>query len=289
MTSRYVLAALAAGLLAAGPAMAAEGEQKITDVSFPYEGPFGTFDEMQLQRGFQVYQEVCASCHGMQYLAFRTLGDETGPNFPEEQVDGIAALYTVTDKETGEDRPAEATDYFPAGTYPGAPDLTLMAKARAGFHGPYGLGISQLINGIGGDEYIYSLLTHYTGESKEEAGTTLYENTAFPGNWISMPPPMSDGQIDYGVFGPHGGDPTAGEEGEGEEGEGGHAVDYAPPEATVEQMAKDVSAFLMWTAEPRMTARKEAGFRNVIVLIILAVLLYYTNKKLWRTVKGVKD
>ena len=265
------LTSLAVAALLAGPASAAEVEGHVEDISFSFEGPFGTFDEMQLQRGFQVFHEVCAACHGLRYLSFRMLGDDTGPNFPPEQVAGIAALYNVTDPETGEDRPAEPFDNFPEVTAAAAPDLTLMAEARAGFHGPYGTGINQLISGMGGPEYIYSLLTGYTGETRDEAGSVLYENTAFPGGWISMPPPLSEGLVEYAA---HGG---------AEEGEA-HAA-YTPPPATVEQMARDVSAFLAWTAEPNMVERKEAGFRNVLVLIILAVLLYYTNKKIWRAVK----
>lgn len=273
---RSLAAALLAAPLLALPAMAAETEAHVEDISFSFEGPFGTFDDMQLQRGFQVFHEVCAACHGLDYLAFRSLGDLTGPHFPDEQVKGIAALYTVVDRETGEDRPALPSDTFPAVTGAGAPDLTLMAKARAGFHGPYGTGVSQLINGMGGPEYIYSLLVGYTGEEKSEAGATLYENTAFPGGWISMPPPLSDGLIEYAA---HGG----AHEGEGEEG---HGEGYEPPEASVEQMSEDVAAFLMWAAEPRLVERKEAGFRNLIVLLILAVLLYYTNRKLWAPLKG---
>ena len=275
MSITRVLAPLAACALLAAPALAAETEAHVEDISFSFEGPFGTFDEMQLQRGFQVFHEVCAACHGLKYLSFRNLGAETGPHFPESQVRGIAALYTVFDEEEQTDRPAEPSDRFPEVTAANAPDLTLMAKARAGFHGPYGTGINQLLQGMGGPEYIYSLLTGYTGEQKTEAGATLYENTAFPGGWIAMPPPLSEGQVEYAA---HGG-------GHGEEGEEGHGPAYTPPEATVEQMSEDLSAFLMWAAEPKLVERKEAGFRNILVLIILAALLYYTNKKVWHAVK----
>lgn len=135
-----------------------------------------------------------------------------------------------------------------------------MAKARAGFHGPMGLGLSQLFNGIGGPEYIYSVLTHYNGEEREVAGNVLYGNETFPGGWISMNPPLSDDLIEY--------------------------ADGTP--ATVEQMAKDVSAFLMWAAEPKMIERKEAGVRNFLFLVVLAALLYLTNKKLWKPIKSGK-
>jgi ubiquinol-cytochrome c reductase cytochrome c1 subunit len=135
-----------------------------------------------------------------------------------------------------------------------------MAKARKGFSGPYGLGITQLYRGIGGPEHIYSILTGYTGETKEEAGETFYENHAFPGGWIKMPPPISDDQVTYAD---------------------GH-------EATLHNMSEDVSAFLMWTAEPKLMDRKTTGFKAVIFLIVLASLLYLTNKKLWAGIKGPK-
>jgi ubiquinol-cytochrome c reductase cytochrome c1 subunit len=258
------------GVALPGAAHAAEGEQHIENVAFSYEGPFGTFDSHQLQRGFQVFHEVCAACHGLQYVSFRSLGWETGPAFPEEQVKAIAALYEVADEEgePGDTRAAKPADNFPANTGAGAPDLSLMAKARAGFHGPYGLGLSQLFNGMGGGEYIYSILTEYTGEEIEEAGAVLYENKAFAGNKISMNPPLEDDLIEYVMHG-----------GEGD----GHGADA--PEATVEQMAEDVSAFLMWAAEPHMTERKKSGLRNILMLVFLTVLLYFTNKALWASVK----
>lgn len=239
---------------------AAEGHAAahIEDISFSFEGPFGKFDQFQLQRGLQVYTEVCSACHGLRYVPLRTLGDEGGPGLPEDQVRAYAANFDVTDEETGEDRPREPTDHFPTVSGEGmGPDLSLMAKARAGFHGPYGTGISQLFNGIGGPEYIHAVLAGYNGEDKEEAGSTFYHNAAFPGNWIKMPPPLSDGQVTY------------------EDG----------TEATVDQMSRDVAAFLMWTAEPKMMDRKQIGFVSVLFLIVLAALLYLTNKRLWWPIK----
>lgn len=258
MKKLLIIAAASAGL--AGPALAAGGAGYVEDYSFSFEGPFGTFDQEQLQRGFQVYHEVCAACHGLRYVAFRNLGDKHGPGFPEEQVKAIAELYEVVDEEgeLGDTRSAKPSDKFPANDSVGAPDLSLMAKARAGFHGPSGLGINQILYGIGGPEYIYSLLTHYTGKTKEEAGSTLYGNETFAGGYLSMAPPLEDDSVEYA------------------EGQ---------PDATLEQMSADVSAFLMWTAEPKMTERKHAGFRNIGFLILLMVLFYYTNKKIWAPVK----
>lgn len=257
------VAALAATLPAAG--FAAGGEGHVTDVSYSFEGPLGTFDQHQLQRGLQVYNEVCAACHGLKFVSFRSLGEETGPGYDPDQVNALAALYEVADDADGalpgDTRTAKASDKFPANTSVGAPDLSLMAKARAGFHGPAGTGLSQLVNGIGGPEYIYSILTGYTGEEMSQAGTTLYENHAFPSGYISMTPPLSEGLIEY--------------------------ADGTP--ATVDQMAKDVSAFLMWTAEPKLADRKAAGARNFLFVALLAVLLYLTNKKLWAGVKKKKS
>ncbi|WP_347266903.1 cytochrome c1 [Paracoccus sp. (in: a-proteobacteria)] len=244
---------------AAAPAAAEPAvEHHIEDVAFSFEGPFGTFDQLQLQRGLQVYTEVCSACHGLRYVPLRTLGDPGGPQLPEDQVRAYAANLDITDADTGEDRPRIPTDHFPTILGEGmGPDLSLMAKARAAFHGPYGTGISQLFNGVGGPEYIHAVLTGYDGEDKEEAGTTLYHNAAFAGNWIQMAAPLSDDQVTY------------------EDG----------TVATVDQMAQDVAAFLMWTAEPKMMDRKQIGFVSVIFLIALTVLLYLTNKKLWWSVK----
>jgi len=126
-------------------------------------------------------------------VAFRTLGDATGPGYDEAQVNAIAALYEVQDDADdampGDMRTAKASDKFPANTSAGAPDLSLMAKARAGFHGPAGLGINQLLKGPGGAEYIHGILTGYTGETQDVAGVTLYENHVMAGGLISMPPP----------------------------------------------------------------------------------------------------
>ena len=247
--------------LGSGAALAAGEATKVTDYAFSFEGPFGSFDQNQLQRGLQVYTEICAACHGLRYVPIRTLGDEGGPGLPEDQVRAYAEFIEVWDPTLndgeGDFRTATPNDNFPHITAAGAPDLSLMAKARAGFHGPYGLGINQLFKGMGGAEYIASLLTGYTGEEKDEAGTILYENTAFPGGWISMAPPLW-----------------------------GDDVEFADGASTdLESVSKDVSAFLMWTAEPKMMARKQAGFVSVLMLVVLSALLYLTNKQIWAPVK----
>ncbi|MBA3911008.1 MAG: cytochrome c1 [Rhodobacter sp.] len=260
MFRKFTLAVVAALTVNVGAAVAVVVTGSITDVEFAHEGPFGKFDQSQLQRGLQVYTQVCAACHGLKYVPLRSLSDEGGPGIPEDQVRAYATQFTVTDKDTGEDREALPTDNFPANTGAGAPDLSMMAKARAGFSGPYGTGISQLFKGMGGPEYIYSILTGYTGEEKEEFGAYVYQNSAFPIGWIAMAPPLSDDLVTY--------------------------ADGTP--ATVSNMAEDVASFLMWAAEPKLMARKEAGFVSVIFLIILSTLLYLTNKRIWAGIKGKK-
>jgi ubiquinol-cytochrome c reductase cytochrome c1 subunit len=258
MLKKLALAATLA-LAPVSGAFAAGAAGHVENFDFSFEGPFGTFDQAQLQRGLQVYTQVCSACHGMQYVPLRTLSAEDGPGMPEDQVRAYAEqFFEVYDDELEDFRPARPTDHFPANTAAGAPDLSMMAKARAGFHGPYGLGINQFFKGMGGPEYIASLLAGYTGEEKEEAGVILYENKAFPGGWISMGPPLYGDDVEYS-------DGT---------------------EATIEQQSQDVAAFLMWAAEPKLMARKQAGFVGVVFLTILSVLLYLTNKRLWAPVKA---
>ena len=261
---KTIIAATTAAAISGSAALAAGGLGEITDYDFSFEGPFGTYDQLQLQRGLKVYTEVCSACHGLKFVPIRTLADESGPGFSEDQVRAYAELIEVFDPELedglGDFRPASPTDHFPENNAVGAPDLSLMAKARVGFSGPANLGINQLVKGMGGPEYIASLLVGYTGETQEVAGTVLYENTAFPGGWISMAPVIDDGWVEFD--------------------------DGAPND--MESIAKDVSAFLMWTAEPKLAARKQMGLTAVIMLAVLSVLLYLTNKRIWAPVKGRK-
>ena len=238
-------------------ALASESEHEIHDVAFSFEGVFGKYDQPQLQRGLQIYTEGCAACHGLDLVAYRNLGDEGGPMMDAAQVKAYAAQFETFDPEIDDFRTAIPSDYFGESQYDGAPDLSLMAKARKGFEGPNGLLINPLFKGIGGPEYIAAILNSYTGEEKEQAGTVLYENTAFPGGWISMPPPLMDELVEF---------------------EPAHEND-------LEALSTDVSAFLMWTAEPKMMERKQVGIVAVIFLIFLAVMLYLTNKKLWAKAK----
>jgi len=239
---KSALASLAlAGSLATSGAFAAGYDIKHADIDFSFDGPFGTYDRGALQRGLQVYQAVCSGCHGMKFVAFRTLADEHGPGLTDEQVKAFIAEagYEIED-ENGDFKPAQTYDYFPEIKSAGAPDMSLLAKARAD-----------------GAVHIYSILTGYTGEEKEIAGTVLYENTAYPGGWINMAPPLYGDDVEY----------TDGRE------------------ATVENQSEDISQFLMWAAEPKLVERKQAGVRNILFLIIFAVMLYFVNRKLWSRVK----
>lgn len=282
MFKKLTLSAVAALTLSAGTALASGAESHIHDVEFSFEGPFGKFDQMQLQRGLQVFTEVCSACHGLKQVAYRTLSDEGGPALPEDQMRAYAAMHDVFDPELDDTRPGKPTDHYGLSNDPNAPDLSLMAKARAGFHGPYGTGLSQLFNGIGGPEYIVSILAGY-----EEAPDCAPEdfpgsyNTAFapggypdeckiydeegveigrkaPGSWIAMPQPLQGEDVEYAD---------------------GHSTE-------LHHEAEDVAAFLMWAAEPKMMARQHAGFTAVIFLTLLSVLLYLTNKKIWKPIKG---
>lgn len=253
--SSIFAAAVGLSLGAAGIAWAAGGGGHLAEHSFSFEGPFGHYDQAELQRGFQVYDTVCKSCHGMQYLPIRDiaeydkrtgLGNAEGPRFAREQAQAMAAHYEVPvaaaeAEEPGQLRTALLSDNFPAVTSAGAPDLTLMAKARPG-----------------GALYIYSLLTGYTGEEIEQAGSILYENHAFESGALSMAPPLFEDGVEY--------------------------ADESVPR-TVEQYAHDVAVFLAWAAEPDMTARKSAGLRNVAFLAFFSLLLWLTNKKIWKKIK----
>ncbi|PIE16825.1 MAG: cytochrome c1 [Rhodobacterales bacterium] len=258
---KIAVSALFALSFATNAAVASGDAPHIHDVDFSFEGPFGTFDEAQLRRGLQIYTEVCSSCHGMVYVPIRTLTDEGGPHLPAEYVREYAKQFEVADDseeaEPGDTREAKPADHFPVGADPKAPDLSLIAKNRAGFHGPYGTGINQLLKGIGGPEHIVGILTGYTGEEKEEAGTLFYENTAFPGGWIAMPPPLSGEDVEF---------------------EDGHSNE-------LHHEAEDIAAFLMWAAEPKMMDRKHTGFVAMILLAMMTVLLYATNKRLWAPIK----
>ena len=280
MFRKIAISAISAFALTSGAALAEGAATHMEDVAFSFEGPFGTFDQNQLQRGLQVFTEVCSACHGMKQVPIRTLADEGGPHLPADQVRAYAATLDSVVAADGTERPREWTDKFPTRSGEGmGPDLSLMAKARAGFHGPYGTGLSQLFNGIGGPEYIVAILNGYheipacapedfpgyynvafAAGGIPETCKDEHGNSTVPGSWIGMPPPLSDDQVTY--------------------------ADGHP--STVHHMAEDTASFLMWAAEPKMMARKQTGFVAVVFLSVLSVLLYLTNKRIWSAVKGKK-
>jgi len=269
-----ILTGLALAALMASPALAAEGPLPAKNISYSFEGPFGVFSREQLQRGYEVYKQVCSSCHSMRFVKFRNLGEPGGPEFSKDEVKAIAAGYEVTDgpNDQGEmyQRPGLPSDTFPS-PFPNAqaakaalgadpPDLSLITKARAGWEGKLSsLYLTKMFFGQGGPQYVYSVLTGFQDAPAGEKGPEgKYFNPYFKaGPWISMPPPLSDGMVTYG-------DGT---------------------KATVDQMARDVSAFLAWTAEPKMEARKRMGFEVLIYMAVLTVLLYLVKKAIWSDVE----
>ena len=221
-----------------------------------FKGLFGKFDRASLQRGYQVYTEVCAACHSMKYLSYRNLSEKGGPEFSVAQAKAIAASFEVTDgpNSDGEmfSRPGKLSDKFVmpyenikaaeaanGGAYP--PDMSVLVKARGG-----------------GVDYIYSLLQGY---EEAPSGMILDEgvhyNKYMYGNKIKMSAPLSDGIIEYS-------DGT---------------------NASVEQMSKDVTTFLMWAAEPSLEARHQMGFKAIVYLIILTILVYFSMKRIWSRVE----
>jgi ubiquinol-cytochrome c reductase cytochrome b/c1 subunit len=264
----FVLAASLLGLAAvAPPALAADEAPPPPRVKWSFSGPFGKFDRAQLQRGLKVYREVCAVCHGLKYIAFRNLADL---GYSEGQIKAIAAEYKIQDgpNDQGDmfEREGRPADYFPTpwpnenaarARYNGVPpDMSVLAKAR-GYERGFPWFIFDMFTQFQehGVDYIHAVMTGY--KEKPPAGVNLpqgtFYNEYFPGHAIAMPPPLSDKRIDY--------------------------TDGTP--TTVDQFAKDVSAFMMWAAEPHLEARKRIGFQVMIFLIVLSGLLYFTKKKVW--------
>ena len=229
-----------------------ETNKNYVKTNWSFKGIFGTFDRASLQRGYQVYQEVCSGCHSVQYLSYRNLSEKGGPEFSIEEAKAIAAQFEVTDGPNSDGeifmRPGRLSDKFVKpypnveaskaandGAYP--PDMSVLAKARKG-----------------GADYIYSLLLGYeeppAGFEIEEG---VYYNKYMSGNKIKMTAPLSDGLVKYS-------DGT---------------------ESTTAQMAKDITTFLVWTAEPHLESQHRMGFKVIIYLIILLTLVYMSKQKVW--------
>jgi cytochrome c1 len=313
--SRLTLAVAAALTLVSGASAFAAGGAYIEYQRQPwtFSGLQGYYDNAQLQRGFRVYKEVCAACHGLKRLAFRNLSEAGGPQFPADRVQALAATYEITDGPNDQGkmfkRPGRPSDLFPSpyaneqearsihnGAYP--PDLSIMALARGievqrpVWAVPYAM-VRDIATGYqeAGPDYMYALLTgykdapRYTADAsgkltpvpagqrvrgakecvavekgtagKPDACTELQPgmnyNTHFSGFQIGMAAPLQDGQVPY--------------------------TDGTP--TTVSQYAKDVTAFLMWAADPSLEQRKRMGMLVMLYLLITTVLLYIAKRRLW--------
>lgn len=246
------LALVAGAISLAQPAQAAGGDQEISHVDWSFQGVFGMYDRNALRRGYKVYKEVCAACHSANLVSFRNLADKGGPEFTEAQVKALAAEYTVQNAEpdaSGDmfERPAEPKDRFPS-PYPNHE----AAAAANGGAAPPDLSVMAKAR-VHGPDYLYSVLVHYKDAPAGMDTGGLHYNTSFPGHLIAMPKPLNDGQVDY--------------------------EDGTPN--TVEQMAKDVTTFLMWTAEPKLEQRHYIGFLVMIYLVVLAGILFFATRKVW--------
>jgi cytochrome c1 len=258
-----IAASLALTLGLAVPTHAAGEAAKPMDHDFSFEGPFGTFDRAAMQRGFKVYSEVCASCHAMDYMAYRHLGQEGGPFYdpaypnPNDNpvVKAIAAQYLI------EDGPDEYGEMYERDRQPKDPfwePYPNEAAARAANGGAYPVNLSLITQARkNGPDYVYSLLLGYKEPPEGEERPGLYYNKYFEGNWIAMAEQLSPGLVEYD-------DGT---------------------EATPEQMAEDVVTFLHWAAEPKMETRKAAGIGVLLYLGVLAGLLFLVYKRVWRHIE----
>jgi cytochrome c1 len=273
------VAALAVALIAPAAASLAHAREASSPprVTWSFSGPFGTYDQGQLQRGFKIYKDVCASCHSLELLAVRSLAEPGGPGFSTAQVAVLASEYRIKDlSDTGEpiERAGRPADHFPSpfpnepaaraangGVAP--PDMSTLAKARS-----YPRGFPWFVFDMftqyqeQGPDYIAALLTGYADAPKDfEVPPGGFYNAYFPGLVIAMAPPLQAGQVRFD--------------------------DDAPQ--TVDQYSKDIAAFLMWAAEPHLVARKRIGVQVMVFLIVLTGLLYFTKKRVWSTMPESRE
>jgi cytochrome c1 len=258
LLAQSLLALLVAGAVAGKVNSAAAQEAEAATppkLSWSFWGPFGTYDQGQLQRGLKIYHDVCSNCHGMSLVTFRNLADPGGPGYSPEQAAAYAAQYKLT-----------VADHFPSpneaviSAFPAKPpDMSVLAKARGYKRGFPGFILDFFTQyQEQGPDYIAALLKGY---ENAPAGVTVptgtFYNKYFPGHNLGMPQPLFAGQIMY--------------------------EDGSP--ATLEQYSQDIAAFLMWAAEPKLVQRKRIGFQVMIYLIVLGGLLYLTKKKVWSAVE----
>jgi len=227
-------------------------DKELIKVDWSFKGMTGRFDRSSLQRGYQVYNEVCASCHSMNLLSYRNLGEKGGPEFSIDQVKAIASNFEVMDGPNSEGemftRPGRPSDKFVSpypnvqasiaangGAYP--PDMSVLVKARKG-----------------GADYVYSVLMGYEEAPQDfQLEDSVYYNKYMDGNKIKMAKPLAEGSVSYA-------DGT---------------------EATESQMAKDVTTFLTWASEPHLEARHQIGLKVIMYLIVLTILVYLSMRRLW--------
>jgi ubiquinol-cytochrome c reductase cytochrome c1 subunit len=263
-------AAMALVLAGASPALAqgAADQPNPPREQWSFSGMFGIYDKAQLQRGFQVWKEVCSTCHALS-IPFRALEDPDGPGFSEDQIRTLAATYQVTNatpNDKGEifKRPGTPADIIPRPeAYPNdqaaaavlgkaPPDMALLAKSLK-YEPGFPRFILDALPGLEyqemGADYIHAILTGYT--KKDDPQWNLY----FPGHKIAMPQPITDGAVDY--------------------------KDGTKP--TLDNYARDVAAFLSWAAEPNLPERKRIGLRVMIFLIVFAGLLYAVKRRIWES------
>ncbi len=230
------------------PVRAAEDET-LPHQHWQHKGILGVYDKAAVQRGFQVYKEVCSACHAMKFMSYRNL-EKIG--YTPDEVKAVAAQYTVTDgpNDEGEmfERPALPSDHFKSpfkndkaaraannGALP--PDMSLLVKARDG-----------------GEDYIFSILTGFeTPPADVQLMAGMNYNKYFPGHQIAMAKPLSDGQVSY--------------------------ADGTPN--SLEQEARDVTQFLAWVSEPHMEQRKQMGIKVILFLLVFAGVMFNTNRKVW--------
>jgi ubiquinol-cytochrome c reductase cytochrome c1 subunit len=284
-----VVALAVASLTLAGAVSAraaeAEGEHAIEKQDWSFSGFTGVYDRAQLQRGFQVFQQVCTACHGLKRVRFRNLAEPGGPEFPEEAVKALAASwpYQISGEIDEDGNEVERLPGLPdpiIGPYRndkqaraaqnGAlpPDLSLVVKARTvESHAPWYTHWFWMLYDMAtgyqeaGADYLYALLIGYHEPPEGfEMNEGMYYNTAFPGHQIAMPPPLSPDMV----------------------------IEYQPDsgaKSTFHQNAKDVTAFLAWSADPSLDARKELGWFVILYLLITTVLLYAVKKRIWSRLK----
>jgi cytochrome c1 len=285
LIQRWVVGAASALVVAmsAGTALAAGGEPiHIERQDWSFSGFWGQYDNAQLQRGFQVYTQVCASCHGLSRVAFRNLVEPGGPEFPEEAVKQFAAEWPnkpidgPNDEGKMFERPALLSDPI-LGPYRndkearavqnGAlpPDLSLITKARmVENHSPFYVHVADMLRDVvtgyqeAGSDYTYALLVGYKDPPAEfKMSDGMYYNAAFPGHQIAMPPPLSADNF----------------------------TTYQDGTGSLEQNAKDLTAFLSWAADPHLEQRKRIGWQVMLYLLITTILLYIGKQRIWARVK----